>query len=101
MFLVCAMNVRKDKTTGLYSQVPVNDKFIYVPILGTLESMFTNSELSHFFQQVKSHQDGIYKDINDGSYFKKHMLFGQKEHALQIQLYYDDFCAIPPRSLEI
>ncbi len=22
------------------------------------------------------------------------MLFGQKEHALQIQLYYDDFCAI-------
>ncbi len=64
MFLVCAMNVQKDKTTGLYSQVPVNDKFIYVPILGTLESMFTNSELSHFFQQVKSHQDGIYKDIN-------------------------------------
>ncbi len=84
-------DVRKDKTTGLYSQVPVNDKFIYVPILGTLESMFTNSELCHFFQQVKSHQDGIYKDINDGSYFKKHMLFGQKVHALQIQLYYDDF----------
>lgn len=75
-------DVCKNKTTGLYSQVPVNDKCIYVPILGTLESMFTNSELCHFFQLVKTHQYGIYKDINDGSYFKKHMLFGQKEHAL-------------------
>lgn len=84
-------DVHKDKTTGLYGQVPVNDKFVYVPILGTLKSMFTNSELCHFFQQVKSQQDGIYRDINDGLYSKKHVLFGQKEHALQIQLYYDNF----------
>lgn len=83
-------DMRKDKTTGVYSQVPVNDKFMYVPILRTLESLFTNSELCHCFQQVKIIQDSIYRDINDGSYFKKHTLFGH-EHALQVQLYYDDF----------
>ena len=83
-------DLRKDRT-GLYSQVPVNDKFMYVPILGTLESMFTNRELCNCFQQVKLHEDGIFRDINDGSYFRNHSLFAHQEHALQIQLYYDDF----------
>lgn len=84
-------DVRRDRTTGVYSEIPVNDKFTYVPILGTLESMFTNQELCKCFQQVKVHEDGIFKDINDGSYFRNHALFSQQEHALQIQLYYDDF----------
>lgn len=74
-----------------YSQVPVNDKFMYVPILGNLESIFTNQELCNSFQQVKLHEDGIFRDINDGSYFRNHSLFANQEHALQIQLYYDDF----------
>ena len=64
---------------------------MYVPILGTLESMFTNQELSNCFQQVKLHEDGIFKDINDGSYFRNHTSFSQQKHALQIQRYYDDF----------
>ncbi|XP_037401191.1 uncharacterized protein LOC119265236 [Pygocentrus nattereri] len=83
-------DVRKNKT-GTYSQVPVNDTFTYVPILGTLKSMFSNKELCQSFQQVKLQEEGIYKDINDGSYFKKHCLFSKQEHAFQIQLYYDDF----------
>ncbi|XP_030601542.1 uncharacterized protein LOC115791568 [Archocentrus centrarchus] len=84
-------DTRLDKTTGVYSQIPVNDKFMYVPILGTLDSLFTNQELSTCFQQVKCHEDGIYRDINDGSYLRNHSLFSEQEHALQIQLYYDDF----------
>ncbi len=96
MFLVCAMNVRKDKTTGLYSQVPVNDKFIYVPILGTLESMFTNSELSHFFQQVKSHQDGIYKDIVMVLTSKSICYLVKKNMCFKYSYITTIFCAIPP-----
>lgn len=84
-------DVRRDRTTGIYSEIPVNDKFTYVPILGTLVSVFTNQELCKCFQQVKVHEDGIFKDINDGSYFRNHPLFSQQKHALQIQLYYDDF----------
>lgn len=53
-------DLRKDRT-GVYCQVPVNDKFMYVPILGTLESMFTNQELCNCFQQVKLHEDNIFQ----------------------------------------
>ncbi|XP_026018914.1 uncharacterized protein LOC113019411 [Astatotilapia calliptera] len=84
-------DVRKDRTTGTYRQVPVNDKFMYVPIMGSLSSMFRNSELCSSFQKKKLNMEGLYRDLNDGSYFKNHSLFSQQEHALQIQLYYDDF----------
>ena len=67
-------DVRRDIITGTYRQVPVNDNFNYVPI-----------------QEVKPHQEGFYRDISNGSYFKNHSLFSQQEPALQIQLYYDDF----------
>lgn len=78
-------DARRDRTTGTYRQVLINDKFMYVPILGSLSSMFSNSELCNSFQEVKPHQEGFYRDISDGSYFKNHRLFSQ------IQLYYDDF----------
>lgn len=84
-------DVRRDRITGTYRQVPVNDKFMYVPIRGSLTSMFSNGELCNSFQEVKPHQEGFYRDISDGSYFKHHSLFSQQEPALQIQLYYDDF----------
>lgn len=84
-------DLRRDRTTGVYNQIPVTDKFVYVPILGTLKSMFKNSELCESFLQVKQHKEGVYKDICDGSYFKSNDLFSQQKHALQIQLYYDDF----------
>ena len=79
-------DVRRDHTTGTYSQVPVTDKFVYTPILGTLKSMFKNTELCESFLQAKHPEEGIYKDICDGSYFKNSVLFSQNKHALQIQL---------------
>lgn len=33
---------RRDQTMGVYNQIPVTDKFVYVPILGTLKSLFKN-----------------------------------------------------------
>lgn len=84
-------DVRKDKTTGVYCQVPITDKFVYVPILGTLKSLFKNSEICEAFLQPKQNEKGIYRDICDGSHFQSNALFSQKRHAIQIQLYYDDF----------
>lgn len=84
-------DVRKDKTTGVYCQVPITDKFVYVPILGTLQSLFKNSEICDAFLQPKEHEKGIYRDICDGSLFQCNALFSQRRHAIQIQLYYDDF----------
>lgn len=84
-------DVRRDKTslTGTCLYVPV--KFMYVPIMGSLSSMFRNTEVCNNFQKAKPHKDGFYRDVNDGTYFRNHPLFSQHEHALQIQLYYDDF----------
>lgn len=84
-------DVQRDRTTGVYSQIPVNDKFVYVPIIGTLKSMFKNNELSEAFLQAKQNEKGFYRDISDGSLFQSNPLFSQKKNALQIQLYYDDF----------
>lgn len=63
---------------------------MYVPIIGSLSSMFRNSALCNSFQKAKPHQDSFYSEINDGSYLKNHILFSQQKHALQIQLSYDD-----------
>lgn len=42
-YILCVQfDMRKDKTTGAYTQVSVNDKFMYVPIIGSLSSMFRN-----------------------------------------------------------
>lgn len=71
--------------------MPVNDKFMYVAIIGSLSSMLRNSSLWNSFQKAKAHLDGFYREANDGSYFKNHNLFSQQENALQIQLCYDDF----------
>ncbi|KAF7651237.1 hypothetical protein LDENG_00113750, partial [Lucifuga dentata] len=85
------LDVCRDRTSGVYSQVPVTDKYMYVPILGTLKSIFKNSYVRDSFLQDKQCERGIYKDISDGSYFRDHTLFSQHRHALQILLYYDDF----------
>ena len=84
------MDVRRDRTTGIYSQFPVTDKYMYVPILSTLKSIFKNVEIRESFLQDKLSERGIYRDINDGSYFQNHSLFSQERHALQLLLYYDD-----------
>ncbi len=87
----CVLGVRfdvhRDRTTEVYSQIPVTDKFLYALFLGTRMSMFRKSELCESFLQVKQHEEGIYKDIGDGSYLK---------YALQIQLHFDEFETADP-----
>lgn len=85
------LDVRRDRITGVYSEVPVTDKYMYVPILSSLKSMFKNNDLKDAFLQDNLSEKGIYKDIRDGSYFQNHPLFAQQRHALQLLIYYDDF----------
>ncbi|XP_030252888.1 uncharacterized protein LOC115569102 isoform X1 [Sparus aurata] len=83
-------DTRRNRTTGTYDQVPVTDKFVYIPLLETLKFMFNNREiLNHILQPCE--KTGFYKDFCDGSYFKGHSLFSKKTKSLQIQIFYDDF----------
>lgn len=85
------LDTRKNRTTGVYSQIQVTDRYMYVPILGTLRSIFKNKDIRECFFQEKPFDEGIYKDINDGLYFRRHPLFSKKKHALQILVYFDEF----------
>lgn len=49
-------DVRRDRTPGVYNQIPETDNFVYVPILGTLKSMFKNNKLCKGFLQAKQHE---------------------------------------------
>jgi len=68
----------------------------YVPILETLKMLLQNDDI--FSRVISNHQsrDGTLNDVCDGNYFRNHALFSTDEQALQIILYYDDFCPINP-----
>ncbi|KAG7463388.1 hypothetical protein MATL_G00176040 [Megalops atlanticus] len=84
-------DTRRNRKTGTYCQVPVNDMFVYIPILETLKFIFRNPEICEKIKAGTSSNENIYRDFSDGSYFKTHPLFSKHMNALLIQLYYDDF----------
>lgn len=87
-------DTRRNSKTGTCEQVPINNKFIYIPILITLQFIFKNENICEKKQTCTPCNN--YKDFCDGSYLKSHPLFSSNTFALQIQLYYDDFeCANP------
>ncbi|XP_056305506.1 uncharacterized protein LOC130217424 [Danio aesculapii] len=86
-------DTRRNNKTGNYEQVPVNNKFIYIPILKTLQFIFRNEKNCEMMQTCT--QSDIYEDFCDGSYFKNHPLFSTNKFALQIQLYFEFECANP------
>lgn len=90
---------KRNKESSLYEQVPVNDTFIYIPILKTLEFIFRNEEVCCQINKSHSMNPSLYQDFSDGKYYKHHPLFSKYKNALQIQVYYDNFeTANPLRS---
>ena len=82
---------RKNKISGAYNQVVVTDTFSYIPILETLQSIFKDQKALSLLKSECVSKDGVYSDINDGLYIKRHPLFSTDKYAIQIQLFYDDF----------
>lgn len=90
-------DMRHNKKTGSYDQIPVKDIFVYVPILETIKFMCQNSDICRLIRESSERQRSHdYMDFCDGSYFKAHPLFSRHSTALQIQLYYDDFKTANP-----
>lgn len=58
-------DTRRNNKTGNYEQVPVNNKFIYIPILKTLQFIFRNEKICEMMQTCT--QSDIYEDFCDGS----------------------------------
>ncbi|XP_051566959.1 uncharacterized protein LOC127448461 isoform X1 [Myxocyprinus asiaticus] len=80
---------KRNRRSGIYEQVPVNDTFMYIPLFKTLEFIFKNEIICSHVQS--STFSDIYSDFCDGAYFMSNPLFSSFKHALHIQVYYDDF----------
>lgn len=76
--------------TGTYDQAVVQDKFMYVLILSTLESIFKSQHVGEMLKKSDT-CDSRLRDICDGSLLKTHPLFSTEKHTVQIQMFYDDF----------
>lgn len=83
-------DTRRNKKTGTYDQVVVQDKFMYIPILSTLQSIFKSQYVAEMLQSSAT-SDSRLRDICDGSFFKSHPLFSTEKQTIQIQMFYDDF----------
>lgn len=82
---------RRSKTTGIYEQVIITDKFAYIPILETLKAIICNPNLSVIINTKQPQKEGLYADLVDANFFNENPLFSMNKDALQIQLFYDDF----------
>ncbi|KAJ8364594.1 hypothetical protein SKAU_G00134250, partial [Synaphobranchus kaupii] len=80
----------RNQTTGAYDQVVVTDKFVYIPILETLQFIYKHPNIKEMMQTHSSSRENL-NDLCDGDFFKSHALFSKQKHAIQIQLFYDDF----------
>lgn len=75
---------RLNQKSGTYYQVPEKDTFIC--------ANFRNIDIQvQKSRHLWSPKEKTVADFSDGSCFKTHPLFTTKRHALQIQIYYDDF----------
>lgn len=83
-------DTRRNKQTGTSDQVPVNDTFVYIPVMETIKFMCLTCDICKLLGEPCVSNTDRYEDFCDGSYFKTHPSFS-KQQTLQIQLYYDDF----------
>ena len=90
-FLGIRFDTRRNKQTGTYDQVPVNNTFVYIPILETIKFMCRNADIWKLLGETCISRPDRYEDFCDGSYSKTHPLFSKHKNSLQIQLFYDDF----------
>ncbi|XP_026112913.1 uncharacterized protein LOC113091546 isoform X3 [Carassius auratus] len=87
---------RRNRTTGTFAQTIVKDKFVYIPILETLQSIYRHPSITDMMARDSQQRPNCLYDIHDGEFFKRHALFSKQRHAVQIQLFFDEFeCSNP------
>ena len=83
----CVLGTRLDTqrnwTTGTYDPAVVTDKFVYIPVLKTLEFIYKHPETKEMMQSHSSSSEDL-NDFCDGDLFKSHPLFSKQKHAIQL-----------------
>lgn len=76
-------------------QVVVEDTFMYVPLLKTLEKIIQIPQLYQYFESISKPNGQIFK-FCDSESFKNNKLFSKYPQSIQLQLFYDDFETVNP-----
>lgn len=76
-------------------QVLVEDTFMYVPLLKTLEKIVKLPEYSRYLN-FHEHTSKTYACYSHSKSFKSNELFSKFPDSLQLQLFYDDFETVNP-----
>ncbi|PIK48988.1 hypothetical protein BSL78_14139 [Apostichopus japonicus] len=90
------MESRINKVTRLHEQVPVNNTFIYIPIIRTLELLLKHPDVLHFVTHDHKSRDGVIRDYCDANQFQQTPIFQQDCNAFQLHFFYDDFETVNP-----
>ena len=88
-------DTRRNRNTGTYDQAVVTDRFVYIPILKTLDFIYKHPNITEMMQSDSSSREGL-NDLCDGDLFKSHPLFSKQKHAIQLQLFFDEFESANP-----
>jgi hypothetical protein len=77
-------------------QVIVEDSFMYIPLIKTLEQIISTPHLGKYFKNYSSNDSNVIEFFQDSSSFKNNKLFKEFSNSIQIQLFYDDFETVNP-----
>ncbi|KAJ8017637.1 hypothetical protein HOLleu_44812 [Holothuria leucospilota] len=87
---------RLNRITRVHEQVPVNDTFIYVPIIKTLEFLMKHPDVVYHLTHDHISTDGVIRDYCDANQFKQNPVLQRDCNGLQLHFFYDDFETVNP-----
>ena len=64
--------------------------FIYIPIIKSLEQLFSNKRIAELIFAKKEFSEGFYYDITDGEWFKEDQYFKDHPDALMVIIFHDE-----------
>lgn len=80
-----------DKKLQAFIEKPVSDNMIYISLINTLKYLLNDKKIQEYVTQKKISEDGVYKDVSDGSFMKSSPFYNVSDIRILIHIYLDDF----------
>ena len=83
--------LKRKKINNKIALCEVNEEFIYIPVLDSLQQLLSNERISKMIFRPKTvRNEDIFYDVHDGSLFKNDNFFIGKKYALELVINHDD-----------
>lgn len=81
---------KKSLTNVLPEIIDITYDAYIVPFLDNLKQLLMNEQILSNIENPKQYEDGLYRTVLDGSYYRKSEFFSNHNKSLAIIFYYDD-----------